>query len=213
MAAPTYSRSIPARARRRSVSSTCAKASNEPRQWPTSTTRASPSRRRAPAKAASRACFTPMTAAPMVTPFVAIQSRVGRFCRDVRAASSRGKPPHACNVSSTRQLRARPSSSRAQRSMHDDSTAYVVLSKPHAVSDREEHLLTKFRLRVTVVRAAMQPTPPESASNPDKVETLPASEVVTEPAKPASATWDSEALTAVHTRRPVFARPPRLPSL
>jgi hypothetical protein len=50
----------------------------------------------------------------------------------------------------------------------------------------------------------------ETFADPDEMETLPASEL-TKTATPVSATWDSEAPTAVHTRRPLFARPPRLP--
>jgi hypothetical protein len=57
----------------------------------------------------------------------------------------------------------------------------------------------------------MRVTPNPPFADPDEVETLPASEVLTEPAKPASDSWDSEAPTAVHTRRPLFARPPRMP--
>jgi hypothetical protein len=56
----------------------------------------------------------------------------------------------------------------------------------------------------------MGPTP-QTFADPDAVETLPASELVTETATPISDSWDSEAPTAVHTIRPLFARPPRLP--
>jgi hypothetical protein len=57
----------------------------------------------------------------------------------------------------------------------------------------------------------MRPTTSKPFVDPDDVETMPASEVVTETATPVSDSWDSEAPTAVHTRRPLFARPPRLP--
>jgi hypothetical protein len=58
----------------------------------------------------------------------------------------------------------------------------------------------------------MRPTPSKPFADPDNIETLPASELVTEVATPVSdSCWDSEAPTAVHTRRPLFARPPRLP--
>ncbi len=58
----------------------------------------------------------------------------------------------------------------------------------------------------------MGPTQEEILSEPDDVDTLPASKVLAEVARPSSDTaWDSEAPTAVHTRRPLFARPPRLP--
>jgi len=56
----------------------------------------------------------------------------------------------------------------------------------------------------------MGPTPTD-ALDPDNVETMPATEPVAEPAPPVSDSWDSEAPTAVHARRPLFARPPRLP--
>lgn len=53
----------------------------------------------------------------------------------------------------------------------------------------------------------------ETHSEPDEIDTLPADQVLAEAATPTSDTgWDSEAPTAVHTRRPLFARPPRLPS-
>ncbi|MEI9947685.1 MAG: hypothetical protein WDO74_01555 [Pseudomonadota bacterium] len=52
----------------------------------------------------------------------------------------------------------------------------------------------------------------EPSSDPDAVPTLPASELVTEAGAPISDGWDSEAPTAVHSRRPLFAGPPRLPS-
>jgi hypothetical protein len=57
----------------------------------------------------------------------------------------------------------------------------------------------------------MRPTTSKPFVDPDHVETMPASELVTETATPVSDSWDSEAPTAVHTRRPLFARPPRLP--
>ena len=58
----------------------------------------------------------------------------------------------------------------------------------------------------------MRPTPSKPFTDPDNVETLPASELVTEVATPVSDSWDSEAPTAVHSRRPLFAGPPRLPT-
>jgi hypothetical protein len=57
----------------------------------------------------------------------------------------------------------------------------------------------------------MGPKPPETALDPDNVETMPAIAPVAEPAPPVSDGWDSEAPTAVHAIRPLFARPPRLP--
>jgi hypothetical protein len=53
--------------------------------------------------------------------------------------------------------------------------------------------------------------PSEALQHPDNVDTLPAKERVAETAMPISDSWDSEAPTAVHTRRPLFARPPPLP--
>jgi len=41
---------------------------------------------------------------------------------------------------------------------------------------------------------------------------VPVTGLVTEDGTPISDTWDSEAPTAVHSRRPLFAGPPRLPS-
>ncbi|MEI9935603.1 MAG: hypothetical protein WDO69_00130 [Pseudomonadota bacterium] len=52
----------------------------------------------------------------------------------------------------------------------------------------------------------------EPSSDSDSVQTLPAAELVTESGLPISDSWDSEAPTAVHSRRPLFAGPPRLPS-
>jgi hypothetical protein len=46
----------------------------------------------------------------------------------------------------------------------------------------------------------------------DSVDTIPASELAPESAPPASDSWDSEAPTAVHSRRPLFAGPPPLPT-
>jgi len=57
----------------------------------------------------------------------------------------------------------------------------------------------------------MRSTPSQPSTDPDNVETMPATEAVTEPAPPVSDTWDSEAPTAVQTRRPLFAGPPLLP--
>ena len=56
-------------------------------------------------------------------------------------------------------------------------------------------------------------SPSDLTDDPDLVQTQPASELgkVTNP--PASDSgWDSEAPTAVHSRRPLFAGPPRLPT-
>ena len=59
----------------------------------------------------------------------------------------------------------------------------------------------------------MGPTQNETQAEPDHIDTVPASKVLAEAATPNPDTgWDSEAPTAVHTRRPLFARPPRLPS-
>jgi hypothetical protein len=55
-------------------------------------------------------------------------------------------------------------------------------------------------------------SPSEPNSDPDVVETVPASKLETESGEPISDGWDSEAPTAVHSRRPLFAGPPRLPS-
>jgi len=55
-------------------------------------------------------------------------------------------------------------------------------------------------------------SPSDHASDPDSIQTLPASELVTENGAPLSEGWDSEAPTAVHSRRPLFAGPPRLPT-
>jgi len=50
------------------------------------------------------------------------------------------------------------------------------------------------------------------SSDPDAVQTVPVSGLVTESGQPISDGWDSEAPTAVHSRRPLFAGPPRLPT-
>ena len=53
----------------------------------------------------------------------------------------------------------------------------------------------------------------QDLEDPESVETLPASELSTaEAATPSPDAWDSEAPTAVHSRRPLFAGPPRLPT-
>jgi len=53
----------------------------------------------------------------------------------------------------------------------------------------------------------------EPTSETTDADTLPVSKVAAEIARPISENaWDSEAPTVVHTRRPLFARPPRLPS-
>ncbi len=58
----------------------------------------------------------------------------------------------------------------------------------------------------------MRSTPSESVEDKDLVQTLPATEVSAECAPTPSDSWDSEAPTAVHSRRPLFAGPPRLPN-
>jgi hypothetical protein len=55
-------------------------------------------------------------------------------------------------------------------------------------------------------------SPSEPNRDPDSVKTLPANELETESGAPICDVWDSEAPTAVHTRRPLFAGPPRLPT-
>ena len=59
----------------------------------------------------------------------------------------------------------------------------------------------------------MRSIPTDPFQDQDLVETLPATESdMTESAPPLSDSWDSEAPTAVHSRRPLFAGPPRLPT-
>ncbi|HEX3854181.1 MAG TPA: hypothetical protein VHW01_24625 [Polyangiaceae bacterium] len=59
----------------------------------------------------------------------------------------------------------------------------------------------------------MRPTPSDNLEDPDLVETIPATDLVeAELATPNPDSWDSEAPTAVHSRRPLFAGPPRLPT-
>ncbi|HET7541330.1 MAG TPA: hypothetical protein VFK05_15745 [Polyangiaceae bacterium] len=55
-------------------------------------------------------------------------------------------------------------------------------------------------------------SPSEPARDSDSVETVPAGKLETEAGVPISDGWDSEAPTAVHTRHPLFAGPPRLPT-
>jgi hypothetical protein len=55
-------------------------------------------------------------------------------------------------------------------------------------------------------------SPSEPKGDPDSVKTMPVNEIVTESGAPMSDVWDSEAPTAVHSRRPLFAGPPRLPT-
>ena len=50
------------------------------------------------------------------------------------------------------------------------------------------------------------------SNDPDLVQTIPATDLVKETTPPVSDTWDSEAPTAVHSRHPLFAGPPRLPT-
>lgn len=60
----------------------------------------------------------------------------------------------------------------------------------------------------------MRSKPSESFEDPDLIETKPVSarDVADSVAPVSDAGWDSEAPTAVHSRRPLFAGPPRLPS-
>jgi hypothetical protein len=60
----------------------------------------------------------------------------------------------------------------------------------------------------------MRSTPSESFEDPDSVDTIPASARTQADvdAAPMSSGWDSEAPTAVNSRRPVFAPPPRMPT-
>ena len=60
----------------------------------------------------------------------------------------------------------------------------------------------------------MRPTPSDHLEDPDLVETIPVSDLSeAELATPNSDGWgDSELPTAVHSRRPLFAGPPRLPT-
>ncbi|HEY4104462.1 MAG TPA: hypothetical protein VGM44_11245 [Polyangiaceae bacterium] len=60
----------------------------------------------------------------------------------------------------------------------------------------------------------MKSTPnPDAFSDPDEIDTMPASDVPTQTSIPVPENaWDSEAPTSVHARKPLFARPPRLPS-
>ena len=55
-------------------------------------------------------------------------------------------------------------------------------------------------------------SPSEPNRDSDSVKTVPAAALETESGAPISDVWDSEAPTAVHTRRPLFAGPPRLPT-
>ena len=59
----------------------------------------------------------------------------------------------------------------------------------------------------------MRPTHAQTFADPDTIDTLPASELLTETAASAFDGWDcdSEAPTVVQTRRPLFAGPPPLP--
>jgi hypothetical protein len=73
--------------------------------------------------------------------------------------------------------------------------------------------LAKLALESSVLGHAMRPNPVNTLEDPDLVETLPASDLTpAELATPSYDSWDSEAPTAVHSRRPLFARPPRLPT-
>ncbi len=58
----------------------------------------------------------------------------------------------------------------------------------------------------------MRSTPSDPIEDKDPIQTLPATDTSAECAPTPSDTWDSEAPTAVHSRRPLFAGPPRLPS-
>ncbi|MEP7053237.1 MAG: hypothetical protein ABJB12_22940 [Pseudomonadota bacterium] len=61
----------------------------------------------------------------------------------------------------------------------------------------------------------MRSIPSDPFEDHDLIETLPASgRDLTDPVAPVSdAGWDSEAPTAVYSRRPVFAGPPPLPKV
>ncbi|MET0794554.1 MAG: hypothetical protein ABW061_23745 [Polyangiaceae bacterium] len=58
----------------------------------------------------------------------------------------------------------------------------------------------------------MRSTTSEPVEDPDLIHTLPATEPSGDASPAPSDTWDSEAPTAVHSRRPLFAGPPRLPN-
>ena len=58
----------------------------------------------------------------------------------------------------------------------------------------------------------MRSNPNDAFADSDNVDTLPADDLPPETGMPVSDSWDSEAPTAVHTRRPLFAGPPRLPT-
>jgi hypothetical protein len=58
----------------------------------------------------------------------------------------------------------------------------------------------------------MRSKPQDAFADSDNVETLPAEELPLETGTPISDSWDSEAPTAVHALRPLFAGPPRLPT-
>ena len=55
-------------------------------------------------------------------------------------------------------------------------------------------------------------SPSEPNRESDSVQTVPVDAPETESGTPIADGWDSEAPTAVHTRRPLFAGPPRLPT-
>ncbi|HEY3664578.1 MAG TPA: hypothetical protein VGL19_01215 [Polyangiaceae bacterium] len=61
----------------------------------------------------------------------------------------------------------------------------------------------------------MRPTPSDELEDPDLVQTLPASALtgadLATPIPDLDA-WDEEAPTAVNSRRPLFAGPPRVPT-
>jgi hypothetical protein len=59
----------------------------------------------------------------------------------------------------------------------------------------------------------MRSKPTESFEDPDLIETMPVSarDMADSVAPISDAGWDSEAPTAVHSRRPLFAGPPLLP--
>jgi hypothetical protein len=58
----------------------------------------------------------------------------------------------------------------------------------------------------------MQAISSEPAEDSDLVQTLPVSERPSGAPVSTEGSWDSEAPTAVHARRPPFAGPPRLPN-
>lgn len=75
-------------------------------------------------------------------------------------------------------------------------------------------LIVTKRLRAALFArsSASMRSPSETNSDPDSVKTVPVNPCVTESGAPIADGWDAEAPTAVHSRRPLFAGPPRLPT-